>query len=169
MYAIQKHRPVTLAATIELPRVEDDRSASAVGFIYLVNLYHPLDDTFVGLWNKTRSVCSAPWLAQIQKQLTEALPTYLNVTESQGVDLRVSQQWLRTVVWQLSIASGCLTLISVDPCMTFGYPVEVALHLVTFLSGFSKQSLEVHGHVLVRKSFEARRCFFDFEIGGKDF
>lgn len=149
MYALQKHRPLTLHATIELPRPEDDPTISIAGFIYLVKLYRPFDDTFVGLWNKTRMDCSTEWLAQLQRQLTQALPPYINVTESQAADLRTSQQWLRTMVWQLSVKRGYLSSTTSESSMTFGYPIEIARDLVAVIGKFSQQSMEVHGIGLV--------------------
>ena len=148
-YALQKHRPLTLHATINLPTVDQETSTSINGFIHLVNIYRPFDDTFIGLWNKSRTDCSTYWLAQLQRQLTEALPAYLDTTESQAADLRTSQQWLRTMVWQLSITNDFLSSNSPDGSMTFHYPIEIAKDLVAVTSQFSKQSMEVHGIGLV--------------------
>lgn len=149
-YALQKHRPLTLHATIGLPTVDQDSSNSISGFIHLVNLYRPFDDTFIGLWNKSRTDCSPLTLARLQQQLTEALPAFLNTTESQAADLRTSQQWLRTMVWQLSIANGFLSSTSPDNSMTFRFPIEIAKDLVAVAGQFSKQSMEIHGIGLVR-------------------
>lgn len=148
-YALQKHRPLTLHATIGLPTVNQDSTNSLTGFIHLITLYRPFDDTFIGLWNKSRTDCSTYWLAQLQQQLTEALPAFLNTTESQAADLRTSQQWLRTMVWQLSIANGFLSSTSPDTSMTFRFPIEIAKDLVAVTGQFSKQSMEVHGIGLV--------------------
>lgn len=148
-YALQKHRPLTLHATISLPTVDQDPTNSLAGFIHLVNLYRPFDDTFIGLWNKSRTDCSPFTLARLQQQLTEALPAFLNTTESQAADLRTSQQWLRTMVWQLSIANGFLSSNSPDTSMTFRFPIEIAKDLVAVTEQFSKQSMEVHGIGLV--------------------
>lgn len=106
---------------------------------------------FISLWNKARSDCSPAYLSALQKQLTEALPAYLNSTENQAADLRTSQQWLRTMVWQLSIQNGCLSSGHDDPSMTFQYPVEIARDLVTMTGQFSHQSMEVHGIGLVSR------------------
>ena len=146
---MQKHRPLTLHATIKIPKIEEDSAIATTGFVYLVKLYHPFDDTFVGLWNKSRSDCSTFWLAELQQKLTQALPVYLNVTESQAVDLRISQQWLRTMVWQLSIINGYLSSTSSESSMTFGYPIEIAKDLVSVIGSFSQQAMEVHGIGLV--------------------
>ena len=151
-YALQRRRPLTLHATIKLPTLEEDPvdTIAISGFIRLVKLYHPFDDTFVGLWNKTRSGCSSAWLAMLQKQLVEALPTYLNSTESQAADLKTSQQWLRTMVWQLSIANGNLSSTSPDVSMTFQYPIDISRDLLAATGSLSQQSMEVHGVGLVR-------------------
>lgn len=150
---MQKHRPLTLHATISLPTVDQDpANYSLAGFIYLVNLYRPFDDTFIGLWNKSRTDCSPLTLARLQQQLTAALPPFLSTTESQAADLRTSQQWLRTMVWQLSIANGFLSSTSPDSSMTFRFPIEIAKDLVEVTRQFSKQSMEVHGIGLVSTS-----------------
>ncbi|KAL8709622.1 MAG: hypothetical protein Q9220_005714 [cf. Caloplaca sp. 1 TL-2023] len=129
-YALQKHRPLTLHATINLPSAEEDPSKPIAGFLHLVALYRPFDDTFIGLWNKSRTDCSTLWLAHLQRQLTQALPAVLEGTETQAADLRTSQHWLRTIVWQLSITNGFLSSTSPDSSMTFGYPIEIAKDLI---------------------------------------
>ena len=148
-YALQKHRPLTLQATIDLPKLGDDPSSSTAGLVYLVGLYHAFDDTFMSLWNKSRFGCTALGLVQLQANLAEALPDYLGVEESQAVDLRTSQQWLRMIVWQLSITNGLLSSSSLDPSMTFQYPVEIANDLVAAIGRVSKHSMDVHGIWLV--------------------
>lgn len=157
-YALQRHRPLSLQATITLPTQNDDPSDTQAqhldGFIHLVNLFRPFDEQFVAMWNKTRTDCSPAYLATLQKQLADVLPTYLNSTENQTADLRTSQQWLRTMVWQLSLQNGCLSSTNDDPSMTFQYPFEIARDLVSMTSQFSQQSMEVHGVGLASKLFE---------------
>ena len=148
-YALQKHRPLTLQATIGLPTVDDEPSDSISGFIHLVHLYRPFDETFVCLWNKSTLDCTTRQLAYIQHQLKEALPADLRTTETQVADLRTSQQWLRTMVWQLSISKGFLSSASPDTSMTFRYPIEIAKDLVTVTGRLSQHSMEVHGIGLV--------------------
>ncbi|KAK3111103.1 hypothetical protein LTR53_013985 [Teratosphaeriaceae sp. CCFEE 6253] len=155
-YALQKHRPLTLQATINLPTLQDDPSETVElnGFIHLVNLFRPFDDTFVGVWNKTREGCTSQYLAQLQQQLSDALPVYLNSTESQAVDLRCSQQWLRMMVWQLSMNHGFLSSAAPNNAMSFTFPIEVSRDLVTSAGQFSQQAMEVHGIGLIEKLFD---------------
>ncbi|KAH8815955.1 hypothetical protein F5884DRAFT_203560 [Xylogone sp. PMI_703] len=157
-YALQRHRPLSLQATISLPTLNDDPTDAAAhhlhGFIHLITLFRPFDESFVALWNKTRSDCSPAYLSALQKQLSDALPTYLNSTENQAADLRTSQQWLRTMVWQLSMQNGYLSSNNEDPTMTFQYPVEISRDLISMTSQFSHQSMEVHGLGLIEKLFD---------------
>ena len=155
-YAIQQRRPLSLHATINLPTLEEDPSETVElnGFLHLVNLYRPFDDTFVGFWNKNRAGCTTDFLSRIQQDLSDALPLYLQSTESQAVDLRCSQQWLRMMVWQLSISHGLLSSTAADNAMSFQFPIEVSRDLLSATSQYSQESMEIHGIGLVEKLFD---------------
>ena len=155
-YAIQQRRPLSLYATINLPTLEEDPSETVElnGFIHLVNLYRPFDDTFVGFWNKHRTGCTTEFLSQLQQELSDALPLYLQSTESQAVDLRCSQQWLRTMVWQLSISHGLLSSTAAENAMAFQFPIEISRDLLSATTQYSQQSMEIHGIGLVEKLFD---------------
>lgn len=148
-YALQRHRPLTLRATIRMPTVNEIPSerVEISGFIHLVNVYRPFDEVFVGLWNKERTDCSTSWLAQLQAKLEASLPADLDCTESQAADLCTSQHWLRTMVWRLS--NNYLSSNAADHSMTFEFPVTVVRDLLTLTASMSKQSMEVHGIGLV--------------------
>ncbi|RKF58042.1 putative sucrose utilization protein SUC1 [Erysiphe neolycopersici] len=157
-YAFQRNRPLSLQATISPPTQNDDPSDTQAchlnGFIDLVNLFRPFDEKLVTLWNKTRTECSQNYLAGLQKDLINVLPSYLNSTETQNADLRTSQQWLRTMVWQLSMQNGCLSSTNTDPSMTFQYPVDISRDLVSLTSQFSPKSMDVHGIGFIEKLFD---------------
>lgn len=155
-YAIQQRRPLSLHASINLPTLEEDPSETVElsGFLHLVNLYRPFDDTFVGFWNKNRTGCTPEFLTRLQQELSDALPLYLQSTESQAVDLRCSQQWLRTMVWQLSISHGLLSSSAKDSSMTFQFPIDVSRDLLSATNQYSQQSMEIHGIGLVEKLFD---------------
>ncbi|KAK4547028.1 hypothetical protein LTR36_001249 [Oleoguttula mirabilis] len=181
-YALQQHRPLTLHATINLPTLDEDPAETLElnGFIHLVNLFRPFDDSFVGLWNRAKTGCTTQWVAQMQQQLADALPAYLQSTESQAVDLRCSQQWLRTMVWQLSISHGFLSSAAAENAMSFKYPIEISRDLVASTSQFSQQAMEVHGIGLIEKLFDVACTLTDvmacvpyehhtFEYGPRDY
>ncbi|KAI0598890.1 hypothetical protein F4775DRAFT_553457 [Biscogniauxia sp. FL1348] len=147
-YALQRNRPLTLQASINLPSLSDDPTDPLAhqlnGYLLLVNLFRPFDDTFVTLWNKTRSECSASYMGVLQKQLSDGIPAYMNGQES---DLRTVQQWLKMIHWQLSMQNGCIS-----------QPGQEQLHyqadsrdLMSMTSQFQTQSTELLGVPLVAK------------------
>lgn len=81
-------------------------------------------------------------MGMLQKQLSDRLPSYLENTHSQEQDLRSSQQWLRTMVWQLGMHNGHMGNSPEEASMTFGYPIEIARSIMEMTSQFSHQSIE---------------------------
>jgi len=120
--------------------------------MHLIVLFKPFDDTFVGLWNQSINGCTTEWVVNLQNQLSEALPQYLQSTETQAVDLRTSQKWLRVMVWQLSISHRLLSSNATDKSMTFHYPIELSRELLADVGQFSHESMEAHGVGLVSEA-----------------
>lgn len=90
------------------------------------------------------------FLANLQAHLSEALPAYLNTTEIQAVDLRTSQQWLRTMVWKLSVSHPYLASVAHENALDFKYPVEITRDVLAMSPAFTQQTLDVCGIGLVR-------------------
>jgi hypothetical protein len=153
-YALQRQRPLTLQATISLPTITDDPSDPLAhtlnGFILLVNLFRPFDDTFTALWNKTRSDFVPTYTSALQKQFQEVLPAHVNVNDSSLNDLHPNQQWLKTHMWQLGIASSN----NGDPNMQL--PVDAQRELVSMASHFSSDGIGLLGFRLVSTLLAAR-------------
>ena len=115
----------------------------------MINLYKPVDDTFINLWNKIQTHGNPSWIGQLQSQLTEALPSYFDCTEAQAADLRITQQWLRTMLWQLCVSQGLVSSMAADNTLTFKYPIEISRDLLSMTNQFSQHAMEVHGVGLV--------------------
>ncbi|OJJ38806.1 hypothetical protein ASPWEDRAFT_342335 [Aspergillus wentii DTO 134E9] len=161
-HAIRRHRPVTLHATQESPILDTNLSDSAFqGFRCLVDLYRPLDDRFLGLWNGTNATCSIDYLVQLQQHIQNAVPAEMDLPDVLMADLRVSQQWLRTMVWQLSTTLGFLSSDAVHPCMEFQYPIQIARNLSVAIWKLSPHSMETHGIGLIEKIFEVSCTLID--------
>ncbi|KAJ9292127.1 transcriptional regulator family: Fungal Specific TF [Paecilomyces variotii] len=162
-YALQKHRSLTLHPKLTLPTLyEDSNDFSAISALtQRVNLFRPLDDDFVGLWNKTKTTCTAQWLVQLQQQLTDVLPEKLAGTESQVADLKTTQQWLHIVIWRVSMASGFLSSTSPHPAMRFTYPVDIARDLIEGTSDIALRSMSIHGSALTEKLFDIACSLMD--------
>lgn len=149
-YALERHKPLSLHPTIEMPIAEGPESEVAMGFLFLIKLFRCLDDEFMGLWNKVKTECSTLWLSNLQRQLYQALPQDLQTTQSQAADIKITQHWLRIMVWQLSVTNNHLSSHSANLGMTFTYPMEVARDLIKDLQSLTLPSMEVHGVGLVQ-------------------
>ncbi|KAL5444571.1 hypothetical protein PMIN07_000151 [Paraphaeosphaeria minitans] len=162
-HALHKHRPISLYPTVHSPTLEDSPSDRPIasGLDCLINLYKPVDATFLNLWNKVQTHGNPSWIAQLQNQLTEALPAYLDCTESQATDLRITQQWLRTMLWQLCVSQGLVSSVTADNTRTFKYPIEVSRDLLSMTHQFSQHAMEVHGVGLIEKLFDIACCLVD--------
>jgi len=163
MYALHKHRPITLYATIHPPSLDEvpgDRPI-AVGLELMITLFKTVDDTFINLWNRVHTQANPAWISQLQTQLAEAVPAFLECTEAQAVQIRITQQWLRAMAWQLCVCQGLVSSVSNDPSMTFKFPIEISRDLLTMTHQFTPQSMEVHGAKLIVKLFDVACCLTD--------
>jgi len=155
-YALHKRRPISLHPTIHPPSLDEvpsDRPI-AVGLELMINMFKIIDDNFINLWNRVHNThASAAWIAQVQTQLSEAVPAYFECTEAQEVQIRITQQWLRSQAWQLSVSQGLVSSVTNDPPLTFKYPIEISRDLLTISHQFSQQAMEVHGVGLVSPLF----------------
>ncbi|KAL7624963.1 hypothetical protein AAE478_004177 [Parahypoxylon ruwenzoriense] len=160
-YALQRGRPLTLEASINLPTMTDDPTDPLAhllnGYILLVNLFRSFDNVFLTLWNKTRSESSPSYLITLREQFSDMIPPYMNVPET---DLRANQQWLKTITWHLSMQNGCVPQGGQDQ-MQLQYPIDVSRDLMLMTSQFSTQSTELLGMPLVAKLLEISSALID--------
>ncbi|KAF3037156.1 hypothetical protein E8E11_005995 [Didymella keratinophila] len=181
-FAIHRRRPISLYPTIHPPslgEVPSDRPV-AIGLELMINLYKTIDDTFVNLWNRVHNHVNPQWFAQLHTHLREAVPAYLECTEAQGVEIRVTQQWLRAMAWRLWVNQGAMSSVSQDTSMTFKFPIEISRDLLAWTHQFSQPAMEVHGVGLIEKLFDIACCLTDvvactssspdaFNLGPRDY
>ena len=152
---MHKHRDILLHETIEFPQPDPDDPLDELGIVGLTclyNMFRTVDDRFSQTWTNLRSSTqivwppnTAIWLAGLQQQLTDAVPPDLKCTKIQEADLRVTQQWLRLVVWQLSTASASLSSTAHDESMTLQYPIKLSKDLADTLQYIEIEAMDVHG------------------------
>lgn len=146
-YALQRQRPVTLQASINLPTLADDPTDPLAQdlppFLALVNAFRLFDDSLISTWNKTAANFTSAYTTNLQKQLNDIMPSYL-CQDSQFGDMSTNQQWLKTTHWQLSSQGE-------DNGMGFQFPAEVAREmLASWASQFPGQGVQLMGTGLVR-------------------
>ncbi|KAM5356610.1 hypothetical protein ACJ41O_003256 [Fusarium nematophilum] len=160
-YAIQRHRPLTLQATIHPPSLGDDPSDpmahQLTSFIMLVNLYRPIDDDFVATWNKARRHLSAQHITSLHKQIQDMVQQYL-CQDPNLTDPRTNQQWLKNTLWQLSNGSGG----NGEDSMSFQYSMDMSQKLLmSMASQFPNQGMELLGSGLIEKLIETCSALTD--------
>jgi hypothetical protein len=140
-------RPLSLPASINPPTLADDPTDPLAhqlnGYITLVNVFRPFDETFMLLWNKTRSE-SSPYTGGLQKQMTE-----MHLPYGADTDMRNNQQWLKTVSWNLNVQAGRVSQNTED--IAYQYPIDLSRDLASITSQFSTNSTELLGVPFVAK------------------
>jgi hypothetical protein len=113
-------------------------------------MFKIIDDTFINTWNMVHSTYArSAWLTQVQTQLSNAVPAHFECTEAQEVEIRVTQQWLQSIVWQRSVYQGPESNVPNDNALPFSYAIEIAKETLARARGFSQQHMKVHGVGLV--------------------
>ncbi|CZT04548.1 related to transcription activator amyR [Rhynchosporium agropyri] len=154
-YALQRHRPLTLQLTIDLPTVNPGPEATILaGFLDLVSLFQHFDESFMSVWNMAGSDSSPQALVQLQEALKTTSPATSDRTEIQQADLQVSRQWLRVLVWQLCVSKGFLSSQFSTESMSFQYPISIARDVVLVARGLPLKAFEANGVGILEKVFD---------------
>ncbi|KAG5987927.1 hypothetical protein E4U54_004828 [Claviceps lovelessii] len=155
-YAIQRQRPISLQATINLPTLADDATDPQAhqlnSFVTLVNMFQPFDDAFTAIWNKTRGQLTSQYVSGLQKQLNALAQTYA-CQDSNFQDPHTNKQWLKNTVWHLT--NGVVNGNNEDTMSTFQYPVNMSREiLVNMASQFPVQVVDLLQFGLIEKLLE---------------
>ncbi|KAI0127213.1 RING-4 protein [Xylariales sp. AK1849] len=164
-HAIRYRRPITLQITSSSPSATlssstgTGQSNSLAGFWSLAALFRPLDTSFIAILN-TESVSCPPSpdaLDEIEAHVNAALdhspPGSLHQT--QKANLRVTQLWLRIIIWQVRLRLGHLSETAIAKSShTYHYPLEVAKDLALSTRDLELGSMIVHGVGLTEKLFD---------------
>lgn len=105
-------------------------------------------------WNKSRNNWPAAHINGLHKQLADILPAFLSYGDSQLHDLRTNQQWLKTMMWQLSVNNGNR---NGEDSMFQQYSANMANNLLSGMSSMPQQNSEMLNVSLV--------CVYDLMRG----
>ncbi|KAH8681735.1 hypothetical protein BX600DRAFT_29913 [Xylariales sp. PMI_506] len=164
-HAIRYRRPITLQITASSPSgvlsaTATTESPSLGGFRCLAALFRPLDTSFIAILN-TESVACPPSPealdgieADVNAALTHSAPFSLH--QIQKANLRVTQLWLRIIIWQVRLRLGYLQSESAvtKSSHTYHYPLEVAKELTSCTRDLEIGAMMVHGAGLTEKLFD---------------
>lgn len=161
-HAIRYRRPITLQITDDTPSL-DSRDPSLVGFWSLAALFRPIDTSFIALLNhETLALAPSPeGLNLVETRVNSALRPGLDLRDTQKANLRVTQLWLRIIIWQLRLHLGYLVEESYQHSLTFRYPIDVAKDLVLSTRDLPTSSFRVHGVGMTEKLFDIASALVD--------
>jgi hypothetical protein len=161
-HAIRYKRPITLQVTEETPGL-DILDPSLLGFLSLAALFRPLDSSFIALLNHEISVVSPSpeHINDVENRVNSALGSGFGLYDTQKANLRVTQLWLRIVIWKLRLHLGHLVEESFQHSVTFRYPIEVAKDLMLSTRDLPASAFKVHGVGMTEKLFDIASALVD--------
>lgn len=161
-HAIRYRRPITLQITDQTQSLgSDDPSLS--GFWSLAGLFRPIDTSFIALLNhETLAISPTPEsLNYVETKVNSALSPGSELFDTQKANLRVTQLWLRVIIWQLRLHLGYLVEESYQHSLTYRYPIDVARDLMLSTRDLPASSFKVHGVGLTEKLFDIASSLVD--------
>lgn len=152
-HAMQHGTPICLSKTIRLPSDDCQNNPQVLqAFNSLVHLFASVDGFLVhpeagSKWQGQGH--SKEMLSQLQHKLRQHDQSPMRWTEAQRGDIAITQQWLRILVWQLSLRSVSMSRETADHSMSFTYPAHVSKDALRSISTVSLNSLVAHGPGMV--------------------
>jgi hypothetical protein len=153
----------TVLESINLPITENEETPEVIsGFLNLVTLFSTPGTDFFSKWTSHSSNVSInrERLLLIQHALQRPLENLDCSNDIQKVDIVVSQHWMRSLAWKLSIQLGYVMLNSKRE-MNVTYPLEIAQDALGEVSKFSPDAFEVHGPGMEVKMYEIANVLAD--------
>lgn len=152
-YAIDRSRPVTLQATINLPTMGDDPTDPYAhlleSFVTLATLFKHFDEVFMNTWHRIRGNLSGDTIAGLQKQVHDHLQSWVR-QDPNFADQYVNKAWLQSTAWQLNngAAHG-------DESMAYQHNANMSRSLLmSMASQWPDQGMDLFKSGLIEKLFE---------------
>ncbi|KJK65437.1 specific transcription factor domain protein [Aspergillus parasiticus SU-1] len=157
-YALQQAKPVMLRNSIHKPQVLcSDDPILAYGFINLINVFEKLSPNLYDWVSAGGSGSSAdgdpPPTSSIQSSLAKQI-SLEGVSEIQKVDILITQQWLQTMMWKLSMTHVTQPGSRDDAVLPFHLPVLVGKAVMGVIAAASQGAVDAHGIGMEQKLYD---------------
>lgn len=172
-----------MSPSIEMPHVFDSPDPKLMyGFVSLAKMFTTVDDAFITAWRDQSSANNTHLFRDLTNSMTNLLrpddvtgaSSFVDIDETQRLDILVTQHWLRSLVCQLHMhrmlrymddvctsSPGTRDANKVDPrCV-----LDTSRGLLEIISASTKTALEAHGIGIVSdalRSSSAKLCFAAF-------
>ncbi|KKY17730.1 putative aflyd sugr sugar regulator [Phaeomoniella chlamydospora] len=152
-----------LRPSVDLPQADDDKDPHLIlAFLSLVRLFVAVDGMLAGEGvDDPGRIFTPESLEGLQRQLGHQpdFPPFSN--EVQKTDVFITQQWMRMLLWQLSMKKVSLTASGPDNPLSLTYPDQIARDALSFLTRVSLDSVIAHGPGMELKIFEIANTLLD--------
>jgi hypothetical protein len=118
----------------------------AYGFINLINVFENLTPNLYD-WISAGGgdgILERPPTSAIQSNLCKAI-SLEGVLEIQQVDILITQQWLQTMMWKLSMSHATQPATRDDAVLPFHLPVIVGKSVMSVIGAASQGAVDAHG------------------------
>ncbi|PYH96812.1 transcription regulator of maltose utilization [Aspergillus ellipticus CBS 707.79] len=155
-YALQQAKPVMLRNSIRKPQVLcSEDPILAYGFINLIGVFEKLTVNLYD-WVSAGGIDGSseiPPTSAIQSSLCNAI-SLEGVSEIQKVDILITQQWLQTVMWKLSMTRATQPGSRDEAVLPFHLPVLVGKAVMGTIGTASQGAVDAHGIGMEQKLFD---------------
>ncbi|KAI9368797.1 fungal-specific transcription factor domain-containing protein [Aspergillus egyptiacus] len=155
-YALQQAKPVMLRNSIQKPQVLcSDDPILAYGFINLIGVFENLSVNLYD-WLSTGgndTTTAMPPTSAIQASLSKPI-SLEGVSEIQKVDILITQQWLQTIMWKLSMTRPSQSGSRTETVLPFHLPVVVGKAVMSVIAEASQGAVDAHGIGMEQKLFD---------------
>ncbi|KAL2835121.1 fungal-specific transcription factor domain-containing protein [Aspergillus cavernicola] len=155
-YALQQAKPVMLRNSIHKPQVLcSDDPILAYGFINLIEVFENLSVNlydWVSAGGRDGS-SEMPPTSAIQASLSKPI-SLEGVSEIQKVDILITQQWLQTMMWKLSMTRASQPGSRTETALPFHLPVLVGKSVMSIVADASQGAVDAHGIGMEQKLYD---------------
>ncbi|KAJ5584241.1 uncharacterized protein N7459_004041 [Penicillium hispanicum] len=155
-YALQQAKPVMLRSSIHKPQVLcSEDPILAFGFINLINIFEKLTSNLYD-WISAGGgdgLLERPPTSTIQSSLCKPI-SLDGVPEIQQVDILITQQWLQSMMWKLSMSHATQPGSRDDAVLPFHLPVLVGKAVMGVIGTSSQGAIDAHGIGMEQKLFD---------------
>jgi hypothetical protein len=167
--AIWDNRTIMFSPSLPLPAPDPTLSQNIQeGFNLIIKLFRLVDKEFLDNWqcrDTSTSLRSPAWITSKQAELDDEVydlgSSLQMVTEVQRIDITITRQWLRIILWRIALTGHLLTPNAQNECMSLHFPITLAGPLQVLLAGLSQSSIEGYGCRILQKLFQITTTIAD--------
>lgn len=146
---MQNNVPATMVRISRLPSAWSPNGQNRWGpFVRLIQLFlqadKPLIESLVQ-GDSSAAAFSQTQIGDIQNRLRNLGSSPLDATETERADILVTQHWMRTLLWQLSISHFVMNSTDRDDAFSLMHPASIGRDLLATMSSMPHETFELHG------------------------